>query len=454
MKKCPYCGTENRDEESFCENCGAFLDSATETLDSATATTTQGESGNANNAHSLAPGSQLQNGRYIIKKILGQGGMGSLALAIDTRLADKLVVIKELISEHADSTEDVRNFQREVQTLAHLGHPLIPGVTDHFQEGSRYFMVQEYVEGENLEARMERIKRPMEEQDALRYAAEVLDILDYLEQQTPPIVHRDIKPANIIIGAKDQRAHLVDFGIARAYAPSTNERRKQTTALGTPGYAPPEQYQGNAEPRSDLYALAATLHHLLTNRDPADYPPFQFPPARTLNPRLSPDIEAVLTHALQLDSNQRYQTALEMKRDIDDVVFRYFDMPGSFSQGSISGYTPGSIGRIPVSGPLSANRSGQVQQRQLYELPLSQPVNRSSITPYQPADMYDRYQQQPPMTQPASSSVRFVFFLFVLFIFVLGLLAFFVFSYLHGLGAAPVGTLSLALATWVNNLPG
>src|SRR5258708_22723951 len=215
MKKCPYCGTENRDEESFCENCGAFLDSAT-------VTTTQGESGNANNAHSLAPDSQLQNGRYVIKKILGQGGMGSLGLAIDTRLADKLVVIKELISEHADSTEDVRNFQREVQTLAHLSHPLIPGVTDHFQEGSRYFMVHEYVEGENLEARMERIKRPMEEQDALRYAAEVLDILDYLEQQTPPIVHRDIKPANSVIGPKDHRAHLPDFPITQPHPPSTH----------------------------------------------------------------------------------------------------------------------------------------------------------------------------------------------------------------------------------------
>ena len=113
MKKCPYCGTENRDEDSFCEHCGAFLDSAT-------ATATQGESGNANNAHSLAPGSQLQHGRYIIKKILGQGGMGSLALATDTRLAGKLVVIKELISEQADPAEDVRNFKREVQTLAHL----------------------------------------------------------------------------------------------------------------------------------------------------------------------------------------------------------------------------------------------------------------------------------------------------------------------------------------------
>src|SRR6266446_543648 len=431
MKKCPYCGTENSNEESFCEHCGGFLDPST-------ATTTQGESVQASNSQSLTPGSHLQNGRYVIKKMLGQGGMGSIALAGDTRLADKLVVIKELIANPDDPTEDVRNFKYEVQTLAHLDHPLIPGVTDHFQEGSCYFLVQEYVEGENLEARMERIKRPMEEQDVLRYATEVLDILDYLEQQTPPIVHRDIKPANIIIGAKDQRAHLVDFGIARAYAPS-NARRKQTTALGTPGYAPPEQYQGNAEPRSDLYALAATLYHLVTNRDPADYPPFQFPPVRTLNPRLSLDIEAILTRALMLDVNQRYQTALEMKRDIDDVVFRYFDMPGSFSTGSISGYTlptPSSIRQIPASGPVSVYQSGQMQQQQFYEPPLSQPANHSPLSPYQPIDMYDRSRQQSPLHQPSTSSVGFMFLLFVLFILLLGLVAYFALGYVHGLGVA------------------
>jgi eukaryotic-like serine/threonine-protein kinase len=447
MQKCPYCGTENRDEESFCEHCGGFLDAST-------TTTTQGESVQASNSQSLTPGSHLQDGRYVIKKILGQGGMGSLALASDTRLADKRVVIKELISDHADPTEDVRNFKHEVQTLAHLDHPLIPGVTDHFQEGSCYFMVQEYVEGENLEARLERVERPMEEQDALRYAAEVLDILDYLEQQTPPIVHRDIKPANIIIGAKDQRAHLVDFGIARAYAPS-NAPRKQTTALGTPGYAPPEQYQGNAEPRSDLYALAATLYHLVTNRDPTDYPPFQFPPVRTLNPLLSLDIEGVLTRALMLDVNQRYQTALEMKRDLDDILFRYFDMPGSFSTGSISGYTPpppSSIRRIPASGPMSAYQSGHMQRQQFYEPPLSQPANHSPITPYQPIDMYDRSRQQSPLNQHPLSSVGFVFLLFVLFIFLLGLMAYFVLGYIHGLGVAPAGALSAALVSLVKGI--
>jgi eukaryotic-like serine/threonine-protein kinase len=422
MKICPYCRTKNRDEESFCEHCGAFLDATV-------VTGTQEEDAYINNSHSLIPGAQLQYGRYIIKKILGQGGMGTLALATDTRLADKLVVIKELVADHIDPADDVRNFQREVQTLSHLDHPLIPGVTDHFQEGSRYFMVQEYVEGENLDARMERMRHPMEEQDALRYAAEVLDILDYLEQQKPPLVHRDIKPANIIIGAKDQRAHLVDFGIARAYTPS-EARRKQTTALGTPGYAPPEQYQGNAEPRSDLYALAATLYYLLTDRDPTEYPPFQFPPARTVNPLLSADIEAILNRALILDINQRYQTSLEMKRDIDAILFRYLDEPDSLSAGMRSTFIPPApkpIRRIPVSGPLGGYSPGQMQQ--FYEPPLSHPAaNQPPFAPYQP---YGGYQQPSTGRQSLTSNVGLVFFLFVLFIFLLGLVGYFLLGYIH-----------------------
>src|SRR5947207_15366797 len=127
-------------------------------------------------------------------------------------------------------------------------------------------MVQEYAEGETLEERMDRINQPMKERDALAYTSQVLDILDYLSQETPPIVHRDIKPANIIIGNKDKRAHLADFGIARGYV-TRNPQRKQTSALGTPGYPPPEQNQGKGGPPSDLHPLAATSHHLLTDRE-------------------------------------------------------------------------------------------------------------------------------------------------------------------------------------------
>src|SRR5207253_9846419 len=169
-----------------------------------------------------------------------------------------------------------------------------------------------YIEGENLEERMDRVNQRMKEREVLGLASELLDILDYLAQQTPPIVHRDIKPANIIIGSKDKRAHLVDFGIARADE-ARSIKRKQTSALGTPGYAPPEQYQGNADPRSDLYALGATLHHLLTNRDPRNEAPFSYPPVRTLNPQVSAETESLISKAVNNDSTQRYQSAMAMK---------------------------------------------------------------------------------------------------------------------------------------------
>jgi serine/threonine protein kinase/ABC-type branched-subunit amino acid transport system substrate-binding protein len=353
--KCPVCGTVNAPGETFCSNCGAYLDpsasSAGQTIVSsitpapATASNTNtntnpgsstltGSGGRT--ASSLAPGATLQNGRYAVQKILGQGGMGAALLAKDTRVSNKLVVVKELVSDNTDPAkrqEDIRNFEREVETLATIDHPLVPKVTDSFQEGSHYFMVQEYVAGENLEDRMERVNQPMPEREALSYASQLLDVLDYLSQQTPPIVHRDIKPANIIIDAK-KRAHLVDFGIARADV-AKNAKRKQTSALGTPGYAPPEQYQGNADARSDLYALAATLHHVLTNRDPRNYAPFAYPAVRTLNHQLSPDIERVLNRALLIDITKRYQTAAAMKADIDHILMSRFqssgDMTGAYT---------------------------------------------------------------------------------------------------------------------------
>src|SRR5260370_35407034 len=270
-------------------------------------------------------------------------------------------------------------------------------------------MVQEYVEGENLEARMEHIKRPMEEQDALRYAAEVLDILDYLEQQTPPIVHRDIKPANIIIGAKDQRAHLVDFGIARAYAPSTNERRKQTTALGTPGYAPPEQYQANADPRSDLYALAATLHHLLTNRDPRNYPPFTYSPVRTLNPQLSPEVERVVARAVNNDITQRYQSAAAMKRDVDDILLKRFGVSGN-----ISSYTLGTSGPMAAAGAAGTAGGSSMANTFANQPTRARPPPLTPVPPpppQQPGAVYS----PPPRQQGGNNVARnFLLFLFVI----------------------------------------
>jgi len=297
--ECPHCKTNNPDGAFVCSGCGKPL------------------------------GSRLQNDRYIIQKMLGSGGMGAALLATDTRLS-KSVVIKELISNNTDPAQrqqDVQDFQREVATLARLDHPLVPNVTDYFQEGTRYFMVQEYAEGENLEDQLNRTNKPMDEREVLGYASEVLDILDYLSQQNPPIVHRDIKPAHIIVGTKDKRPHLVDFGIARENVGGSSGSQ-QTRALGTPGYAPPEQHQRKAEPRSDLYALAATIHNLLTNIDPGRYGQFWYPPVRSINPQLSPDVEQVLSRALKPNIDERYQSAIEMRHDINDILINRFGVSG------------------------------------------------------------------------------------------------------------------------------
>ncbi len=405
--KCPNCGTVNPAGEAFCINCGAYLDnspsstSATNTVAAGgnAGATTFGGSGNTVTSRTLAPNEKLQNGRYAIEKILGQGGMGAALLARDTRVSNKLVVIKELISDNTDPEkrkEDVRNFEREVETVASIDHPLVPNVTDYFQEGTRAFMVQEYVAGENLEDHMERINQPMPEREVLSYASQVLDILDYLSQQTPPIVHRDIKPANIIIGAKDKRAHLVDFGIARADE-NKNAKRKQTSALGTPGYAPPEQYQGNADGRSDLYALAATIHHLVTNRDPRNYPPFAYPSARSLNPKLSPALDSVLTKALAIDVNKRYQTAADMKRDVDNILARAFN-----TAGDTSSYVLGTSGPIAATPPITprpqpARQAPRPVQQPAVQPRQAQPAPRPVIVPpSQQAGMYANQPAQPP----------------------------------------------------------
>ena len=379
--ECPYCKAENRDGVRYCSNCGRYIGNPASSPGNPPSS--PGNTGGSTtvrtvNSRALTVGTPLQGGRYVIKKVLGEGGMGAALLASDNRLDNKQVVIKELLSDNNDPArfkEDERNFKQEVITLAHLDHPLIPNVTDNFEEGGRYFMVQEYVDGENLEERMDRLNQPMKERDVLIYASQILDVLEYLAEQTPPIVHRDIKPANIIISSKDKRAHLVDFGIARADV-NRNARRKQTSALGTPGYAPPEQYQGNADPRSDLYALGATLHHLLTNRDPRNYPPFNYPPVRTLNPQVSAETERVIAKAVNNDITQRYQSATAMRRDIDDILMKRYGVSGD-----LSSFTLKTSGPIAAAGAAGAAGAASADGGAGRAVRAAGPADRSALRP-------------------------------------------------------------------------
>src|SRR5207237_8722136 len=146
---------------------------------------------------------------------------------------------------------------------------------------------------------------PMMEEDVVNWAVQICDVLEYLHGHQPqPIIFRDMKPSNIIVTANN-KVTLIDFGIAKVF-----QSDKRGTMIGTEGYAPPEQYRGLAEPRGDIYALGATMHHLLTNSDPRTQTPFTFNerPIRKFNPRTSEYIESVILRAVEYDIDRRWPT--------------------------------------------------------------------------------------------------------------------------------------------------
>ncbi|MBN1922754.1 MAG: SUMF1/EgtB/PvdO family nonheme iron enzyme, partial [Anaerolineae bacterium] len=266
----------------------------------------------------LAAQTVLQD-RYRIVTLLGQGGMGAVYRAWDLRL-EVPVALKEQIPQpdlDAGMLAQLRQqFKQEAVTLARLSHPNLVKVMDFFDEGGSVYLVMEFLEGESLADRVARDGH-LPEAQVLSWAQQLLDALAYCHSQG--IVHRDIKPQNIVL-RPDGRAVLVDFGLVKLWNPNDPQTRTVMRGMGTPEYAPPEQYgrQGQStDPRSDLYSLGATLYHALTGQAPPTasdrmaYPEL-FKPVRALNPRVSVPTEIGILRALEPAANQRWAQASDM----------------------------------------------------------------------------------------------------------------------------------------------
>ena len=244
--------------------------------------------------------------------------MGSVYRARDLHFpnAIKLVAVKEMINQARDPLirqTIVQNFEREANILVTLSHPSIPRIFDYFTYGDRSYLVLEFVNGKDLEAILSETQGFMSEEQIITWAIELCDVLVYLHSHKPePIIFRDMKPSNIMI---NQYNHviLVDFGIAKVF-----KAGQKGTMIGTEGYSPPEQYRGEASTLADIYALGATLHHLLTRRDPRLETPFTFAerPIRQINPAVSPELEMVVNSALQYNPSDRLQTSEAFKESL------------------------------------------------------------------------------------------------------------------------------------------
>jgi outer membrane protein assembly factor BamB len=269
----------------------------------------------------LPPGTVLQQ-RYKILGTKAIGGMAIIYRAQDLRFekAFRLCAVKQMHYSVPDPVlreVTVQNFEREANILASLSHPAIPSILDYFSEANRLYLVMEYIEGKDLDEIIEESEEPLPQEQVIDWAIQICTVLTYLHNHQPEaIVFRDLNPRNIMLN-QHGRIVVVDFGIAKVF-----ERGQRGTVIGTAGYPPPEQYRGVPEPRSDIYALGATMHHLLTKRDPRLEPPFTFHehPIRSLNPKVSEQLDAVVMKALEYDVEKRFETANEFRQALEALL--------------------------------------------------------------------------------------------------------------------------------------
>lgn len=266
--------------------------------------------------------------RWKILGIVGGGGMGTVYQARDLNFTDvkRLVAIKEMLTTATDASmraSMLKTFRREANILAQLNHPAIPRIFDIFEINDRAYLVMEYINGSDLELLMSKTKElPIDK--IVEWAIDLCEVLSYLHNQKPEaIIFRDMKPSNVMIDSLG-KVRLIDFGIARTFTQGV-----KGTMIGTEGYSAPEQYKGDANPQSDIYALGATLHHVLTRKDPRmESLPFTFHerPIPDFNPKAPADLVRIVERALAFNAADRYNSCAEMRAELEKVKMRMSGM--------------------------------------------------------------------------------------------------------------------------------
>jgi serine/threonine protein kinase len=277
---CPQCHKQNLPQARFCQHCGHDMI-----------------------LNNDAPSDER---RYVIMRVIKQGGQGAIYEGRDQN--GRIYAIKEMLdhfSEARERAEALARFKSEAELLQTLSHPRIPRVYSHFRDEGRHYLSMDFIHGEDLQELVEREGR-IDEARVLSWADQLCAVLDYLHGKG--LIYHDMKPSNVMVERSGGGIKLVDFGITKLFR--TSERSIQ---VGTPGYAPPEQYQGMTTPQSDIYALGATLHHLLSGRDPTEQLPFSFPPVQQLVPGVSRRTSDTLARALQKVPQDRFATMRDMR---------------------------------------------------------------------------------------------------------------------------------------------
>ncbi len=305
---CDTCGAANRQEARFCRVCGSLLPTIG---DVSTSTTLTGLLHNV-----------MLKQRYGILAQAGRGGFGAVYKAKDTQFGNRLVAIKEMSQSNIDTQDLVaatETFNHEAMLLAHLTHPNLPRIYEQFTENGRSYLVMDFIEGETLQDHLHRLAHttlPIEK--TLDIALQLCSVLEYLHTRQPPIVFRDLKPANIML-TPSGHVYLIDFGIARHFKPG---QQKDTAALGSSGYAPPEQYgKSQTTTRADIYSLGATLHQLLTQDDPSETP-FRFAPLHLTDPLLV-GLDTLVMSMVSVEINKRPESVFYVEQELRSITKKY-----------------------------------------------------------------------------------------------------------------------------------